>query len=52
MDKFLFELKCTDCGTETRLLVLWEDEFPAFCPMCGSAETFNAIDEDDTIEDE
>ena len=35
MEEFEYSLDCTSCDVKLQLKVVYEDEFPAFCPMCG-----------------
>jgi len=49
MEDYYHQVNCAGCGTETRIRVINEDEFPVFCAMCGMENESNQIEEDDYI---
>ena len=48
-DTFYYKVECTYCETETRVMVVEEDELPGFCSMCGLETEAEPIEEDDYI---
>lgn len=36
MEEYRYILECGDCESHLELTVKNENEFPCFCPMCGS----------------
>ena len=38
--------ECFACDTETQVIVIDNDEVPAFCPMCGSPSKYETVDEE------
>lgn len=44
---YYFDIYCSVCESETRVIVLGNEEAPDFCPMCGSeAETVKETEDD------
>jgi hypothetical protein len=36
---------CEVCDTETQVMVVNSEDYPAFCPMCGSDLEFDPVEE-------
>lgn len=39
--------ECVACDTETQVMVVDNEETPAYCPMCGSPTSYELMEDED-----
>jgi len=37
--------ECDQCDTETQVLVVYEEEIPQYCPMCGFSVEYEELED-------